>query len=92
MLALGHVIDTPFRILDEYDVFMDENVRLVTLGQIKEHALDPINREKQFIIITPNNLRGIETNKETRIHRIKAPIREASYGLKQSTISYAEGE
>ena len=88
LLALGHVIDTPFRILDEYDVFMDENVRRITLNQIKDHALRPEQYEKQFVIVTPNDLKGITTNNEVRIHRMKAPLRESAIGLHQATLEF----
>lgn len=87
LLALGHVIDTPFRILDEYDVFMDEKVRDITLAQIRDHALDPAQNNKQFIVITPNSLRGVTTNNKVRIHKIRAPIRESAVGLKQTTLT-----
>jgi len=86
LLALGHVIDTPFRILDEYDVFMDEHVRNMTLVQIKDHALSSENKDKQFIIITPNSLSGILTTPKVRIHRLKAPDREGATGPKQQTL------
>ena len=92
LLALGHVIDTPFRILDEYDVFMDEKVRNVTLNAIKDHALDPKQSNKQFVIITPNSLNGVVTGKRVRIHRMKAPEREAAIGLKQSTLTTSRDE
>jgi len=84
------VIDTPFRILDEYDVFMDEKVRDITLAQIREHALDPAQNNKQFIVITPNSLRGVYTSNKVRIHKIRAPIRESAVGLKQTTLDRDE--
>jgi structural maintenance of chromosomes protein 6 len=88
LLSLGHVIDTPFRILDEYDVFMDENVRKITLNSIKEHALLPEQREKQFVIVTPNSLKGVITNNEVKIHVMARPDRQVATGLNQQTISF----
>ena len=67
---------------------MDENVRKITLNQIKDHALDFGNIEKQFIIITPNNLNGIHTSKKVKIHRMKAPARELATGPRQTTIEF----
>ena len=67
---------------------MDENVRKITLNQIKDHALDIGNIEKQFIIITPNNLAGIKTNEKVKIHRMRAPTRELATGLRQTTLEY----
>ena len=31
LMALGHVSENPFRIMDEYDVFMDDQVSLLVL-------------------------------------------------------------
>ena len=69
-------------------VFMDENVRKITLNQIKDHALDIGNIEKQFIIITPNNLSGIRTSDKVHIHRMRAPMRELATGPRQTTIEF----
>lgn len=72
--------------MDEYDVFLDTKSRLMTLHAIKEHALSPQQRNKQFIIITPNSLDSIHTTKELRIHRLKPPERKSAKGLQQQTI------
>jgi chromosome segregation ATPase len=86
LLALGHVIDTPFRVMDEYDVFLDELARKVTLIQLQDYASNAKQRGKQFIIITPNNLKDINTSKTCKIHRLKDPERRAATGLQQQVM------
>ena len=87
LLALGHVIECPFRLMDEYDVFMDQITRKTTLKQIQQYAIDPIQNGRQFIVITPQDLSGVKTNNDVRVHRIKPPVRDAARGLQQRTVS-----
>lgn len=75
LMALGHVIETPFRLMDEYDVFLDEVSRQVTLTELLKYARMPEQMNRQFIIITPNNLNNVKTNDHVRIRRMPKPNR-----------------
>ena len=86
LLALGHVVDSPFRVMDEYDVFLDEMSRKITLDQITEYALDVKQSSKQFIIITPNNLKDVRTSQRCKIIAMQNPERRSATGLQQRTI------
>jgi chromosome segregation ATPase len=86
LLALGHVVDTPFRVMDEYDVFLDELARKVTLNQIVDYVADPRQKKKQFIIITPNNLKDVKSGNHVKIVKMKDPERRSAHGLQQQTI------
>jgi chromosome segregation ATPase len=86
LLALGHVIDTPFRVMDEYDVFLDELSRTLTLQQIQDYAKDVKQAKKQFVIITPNSLKGIRTGNSTKVVKMADPERRQAHGLQQQTI------
>lgn len=86
LLALGHVVDTPFRVMDEYDVFLDELSRTLTLTQIQDYAKDVKQSKKQFIVITPNSLKGIRTGNTTKVVKMADPERRQAHGLQQSTI------
>lgn len=79
-------IESPFRLMDEYDVFLDEIARKTTLKQVQEYALLPHQRGRQFIVITPNNLNDVVTTKDVRIQRMKAPERTSARGPRQSTL------
>ena len=73
--------------MDEYDVFLDEHARKVTLLELQNYALDnPQQRRRQFIIVTPNKLSSVTTNSEVRIHRMKPPLRDSSHGPRQTTL------
>eukprot|EP00301_Raphidiophrys_heterophryoidea_P007720 c12951_g1_i3.p1 GENE.c12951_g1_i3~~c12951_g1_i3.p1 ORF type:complete len:1060 (+),score=306.62 c12951_g1_i3:276-3182(+) len=50
LIALWQSMDCPFRILDEFDVFMDQVVRLVALEILVKHCQQT---PRQFIFITP---------------------------------------
>jgi len=75
LLALGHVIECPFRLMDEYDVFLDQITRKVTLDTIKKYALDKEQKGRQFIIMTPQSLSDVITTDEVRVHRMPMPVR-----------------
>ena len=91
LLALGHVIDTPFRVMDEYDVFLDQISRAQTLKQLKDHANKRQNQGRQFIIITPHSLENIVTTRTCKIVRMKDPERRKASGLQQSTLHVTRG-
>ena len=86
LLALGHVVDAPFRLMDEYDVFLDEFSRTVTLNQIQDYAKSVITGKKQYIVITPNSLKGITTGESTKVFKMPDPQRRTATGLQQQTI------
>lgn len=76
LLALGHVIDCPFRVMDEYDVFLDQIARSITIHQLIEYAQDPLQEGRQFIVITPQDLTAVQTNPErVKIVKMATPER-----------------
>lgn len=73
IMATAHIIESPFFVMDEFDVFMDEANRVVSLHTI----IDTARQEKrQFIFITPHNLEtvvkemGKEGKKDIHIFRL----------------------
>jgi chromosome segregation ATPase len=71
LLSLFSVTETPFRVLDEVDVFMDQTMRTKYLEVLEEFTLDPYYENRQMIIITPQSLEGVITNDRVQIHRIR---------------------
>lgn len=65
IMATAHIVESPFFIMDEFDVFMDEANRVVSLHTIIDTARQ---EKKQFIFITPHNLETVvkEMGKEGR--------------------------
>mmetsp|Transcript_55268 Transcript_55268/g.109571 ORF Transcript_55268/g.109571 Transcript_55268/m.109571 type:complete len:176 (-) Transcript_55268:131-658(-) len=54
LIAIGDSIECPFRVMDEFDVFMDAVSRKVALDQLIVQGRKHKNR--QFIFITPQDL------------------------------------
>lgn len=86
LMALGHVIECPFRLMDEYDVFLDQVVRKITLMELMRYALAPEQRGRQFIILTPQELSDVKVTNSVRICRIRPPERVTSRGPQQTTL------
>jgi len=89
LLALGHTTECPFRLMDEYDVFMDEGSRQLTLEMLTKPALKPKKKSRQIIIITPNNLNHVKTNNKIKIIQMQPPDRRersAAGGPRQRTL------
>ena len=89
LFALGHVSECPFRLMDEYDVFMDEGSRKLSLEMLTEYAFTPEQKSRQFIIITPNNLNHVKTNPKIKIIQMQPPDRRersAAGGPRQRTL------
>lgn len=53
LLALGESLETPFRVLDEFDVFLDPITRKLTIESLIKMAKGKEMRHRQFIFITP---------------------------------------
>jgi chromosome segregation ATPase len=74
--------------MDEYDVFLDEMARKMTLDQLQTYAFLPQQRNRQFIIISPHKLNDVKTNSHVKIIRMADPKRRAAHGLQQQTIDF----
>lgn len=92
LLALGHVIETPFRLLDEYDVYMDEPTRKLTLDTLKEYTQQRDQRNRQFIILTPHTLGDLRTGPLVNIQSMPEPVRNSAHGLQQTTVDFQPAE
>ena len=88
LLAFGHVIECPFRLMDEYDVFLDENMRKKTLDQLVAYTKKADQKRRQFIILTPHKLSHVKTGPAVRIFKMAAPDRRASHGLQQQALDF----
>ena len=69
ILSLWDSMQPPFRILDEFDVFMDMINRRIALDQIIDYAKE--SKKFQYIFLTPLNTSNIKTGKELSIVRLE---------------------
>ena len=91
LLALGENLETPFRILDEFDVFLDAEVRKLTIKSLI-HVAKKL-KHRQFIFITPQDLSSIQADREITIHKLKNPFRHDTVGgPSQQTLNFAPQE
>lgn len=74
--------------MDEYDVFLDEVSRKVTLDELQQYALDPRQRGRQLLIITPNSLNDVKTSNKVRIKRMAPPSRSSAHGMQQQVLDF----
>ena len=59
-LALGENVESPFRAMDEFDVFMDAVNRKISMDALIEFARDPNNCDKQYLFITPQDISAVD--------------------------------
>lgn len=83
LLALGKVIECPFRVMDEFDVFMDDGNRKTAMKLLLEMARNKENKGCQFIFITPNDISMINDSDDVRKLKMIPP--ESDYGRAQQT-------
>ncbi|RHY26666.1 hypothetical protein DYB32_007412 [Aphanomyces invadans] len=88
LMALGECIECPFRVMDEFDVFMDSINRTQTLQLLIDTA--KTEKTKQFIFVTPNDLSNLRTFKRDgslhrlcEYHRAKANALQKVYATKR---------
>jgi structural maintenance of chromosomes protein 6 len=88
LLALGESLETPFRVLDEFDVFMDTQARRLTIQTLIHIAKQMEHR--QFIFITPQDLSSVNPDDKVKIFKLMAPERnQQAGGLVQSTLNFS---
>ena len=73
LIALGEHLETPFRVMDEFDVFLDPIARKIALDSMIDMAKSLSHR--QFIFITPQDLSNVAVDPLLKIHRMKPPER-----------------
>lgn len=78
LLALGECLETPFRVMDEFDVFLDPVARKTALETMISVAKEYEHR--QFIFITPQDLSSIRTDSKLQIHKMPDPERSVLVG------------
>jgi len=89
LLALGERLETPFRVMDEFDVFLDPDARKIALDTLVQTAKGMVHR--QFIFITPQDLSALKTDPLLKIHHMKPPARDGRVGgPSQRTLDFSQ--
>ncbi|NXF05774.1 SMC6 protein, partial [Smithornis capensis] len=73
ILSLWTITDSPFRCLDEFDVYMDMLNRRIAIDMILETAC--FQQYRQFILFTPQNISFLPTSPHIRILCLQDPER-----------------
>eukprot|EP01012_Entosiphon_sulcatum_P008832 TRINITY_DN14852_c0_g1_i2.p1 TRINITY_DN14852_c0_g1~~TRINITY_DN14852_c0_g1_i2.p1 ORF type:complete len:960 (+),score=219.70 TRINITY_DN14852_c0_g1_i2:463-3342(+) len=68
LLALWPSAESPFRALDEFDVFMDEEHRKTSFELLQ--AMCKLEPNHQFVFLTPVNVRHLVTGSDLRVHKM----------------------
>ncbi|XP_012727779.2 structural maintenance of chromosomes protein 6 [Fundulus heteroclitus] len=74
MLSLWEITESPFRCLDEFDVYMDMHNRRICLDLLLE--LTERQHLRQFIFITPLNTSNLPRTALIKIHHLRNAERE----------------
>ncbi|TEB23008.1 P-loop containing nucleoside triphosphate hydrolase protein [Coprinellus micaceus] len=73
LLSLWDSIGCPLRCLDEFDVFMDAVNRRISMKMMIDTA--NANPDKQYILITPQDMTNIRIGDNVRVNRMLDPVR-----------------
>jgi len=73
IMALWEAMESPFRVLDEFDVFMDMVNRRISMNMLLKIAEEQSNR--QFILLTPQDMSNVAAGNRVRIFRMQDPER-----------------
>jgi chromosome segregation ATPase len=89
LLALGENLETPFRVLDEFDVFLDAQARKLAIS-ILIHVAKKMEH-RQFIFITPQDLSSLTPDPKLKIHKLSPPTRYQTAGApSQQTLDFSQ--
>ncbi|EFA83245.1 structural maintenance of chromosome protein [Heterostelium album PN500] len=72
LLSLWEAMECPFRAMDEFDVFMDEVNRRISIDLLLSKAKE--NRNRQYIFVTPLPLNSITPSPHIFIHKVRPPF------------------
>lgn len=87
LLAIGESLETPFRVMDEFDVFLDPVARKIAMNTLVETA--KAMEHRQFIFITPQDVSSLKADPKLRIFKMKAPKRNRTVGgAQQQTLEF----
>jgi chromosome segregation ATPase len=88
-MALGEAIETPFRIMDEFDVFLDTHARKLAISTLVHMAKSMEHR--QFIFITPQDVSSVKIDEKVRVFTLKPPERNEVAGAPtQRTLEFSQ--
>ncbi|BFY99906.1 hypothetical protein BsWGS_02945 [Bradybaena similaris] len=73
ILSLWEAMESPFRCLDEFDVFMDMVNRRISMDMMMETA--DMHKNMQFIFLTPQDMSSVRKISNVRIFRMPDPER-----------------
>ncbi|KAK2826575.1 hypothetical protein Q5P01_020789 [Channa striata] len=73
MLSLWEITESPFRCLDEFDVYMDMHNRRISLDLLLE--LSERQHLRQFIFITPLTTSSLPKTSLIKVHQLQDPER-----------------
>ena len=91
LLAIGETLETPFRVMDEFDVFLDPVTRKKVIGQLVEVGTEMGHR--QFIFITPQDVSNLDSSPTLKILQMKPPERRAIVGgPEQQTLAFSASQ
>ncbi|XP_022528727.2 structural maintenance of chromosomes protein 6 isoform X2 [Astyanax mexicanus] len=79
ILSLWEITESPFRCLDEFDVYMDMHNRRISLDLLLE--LSERQHLRQFIFITPQTTSSLPSSSHIKIHQLQDPERESEEAL-----------
>ncbi|XP_056343085.1 structural maintenance of chromosomes protein 6 isoform X2 [Oenanthe melanoleuca] len=74
ILSLWNISESPFRCMDEFDVYMDMVNRRIAVDMILERA--DFQRHRQFILFTPLSMSSLPSSPHIRILRMPDPPRD----------------
>ncbi|XP_065648710.1 structural maintenance of chromosomes protein 6 isoform X2 [Hydra vulgaris] len=73
IMALWEAMEAPFRCLDEFDVFMDMLNRRISMNMLLKLAKE--TPERQFILLTPQDMSNVTSSHNVRIFKLQNPDR-----------------
>jgi chromosome segregation ATPase len=90
LMALGESVETPFRVMDEFDVFLDTVTLKLTIDILIKMAKEMGHR--QFIFITPQDVSNLTPDPQLKILKMTPPERmELAGAATQQTLDFSQG-
>lgn len=84
-------METPFRVMDEFDVFLDPKARAKVIDTLIDVGMTMSHR--QFIFITPQDVSNVESTPMIKILQMKNPERKTvAGGHEQRTLEFTQSQ